>query len=243
MNTNIALVRILRRGCVLVGALALIVWPARAQVLGPNPDAVGLWVGEVTVNQVTHAAGGTNAPVADPASLRILLHVGTNGTVRLLKDITIGRRRGRTPDTLPATDSQLLLVSDPALLPGLAGLVRRNGRLVGQRLAAAGFDFPGTELPLDGGLGAGFRCAGSLVLDGGHPTNPFRHAYHPALANGVRVTRSLELRFTQAATVVNGVTRLTGEYQETVTGLHRVPLVAQGGVVLNRVSSIGILNR
>ena len=96
---------------------------------------------------------------------------------------------------------------------------------------------------MEGGLGAGYRCTGTIVLDGGHPTNPFRHAFHPALADGVRVTRALELRFVQAPAVVNGMTQLSGEFEETVTGLHRVPLVARGGVVLSRVSAMGFLNR
>lgn len=216
---------------------------ARGQVLAPNPEAAGLWVGEITVNQVTHVAGGTNAPVADATQLRVILHVGTNGVVRLLKDVTVARKRSRTPDTAPATDASLILVTNPSLLPGLGGVIRRNGRLVGQRLATASFDFPGQELILEGGLGANFRCAGTLELAPAHPTNPFRHPFHPNLGVGVRVTRALGMRFTQPASAVQGVTQLTGEYEETVTGLHRAPLVAKGVVVLNRVSGVGVLNQ
>jgi len=232
MNTGI---QIFFRKLRLLGALLLGIGAAQGQSLAPNPAAAGLWAGEVTLQQVTHARGGTNAPTMDQAQMRILLHVSANGAVRLLKDVTIAQRTGSNPG--------VVLVTNPALLPGLSGVVRRGGKLVGRRLAAAGYDFAGNELSLAGGIGQNFRCEGTLTLAADHPTNPFHHRYHPEHASGFEIRRAIALRFTQPISNLNGMDQLAGEYEETISGLHKATLTTKGIVALNRLSPVGLLNQ
>ena len=39
-----------------------------------------------------------------------------------------------------------------------------------------------------------------------------------------------------------GVQRLTGKYQETLTGLHKIALRTEGAVTLDRISPVDVLN-
>lgn len=243
-------------GLLLSLALGTCVVEAQSPVVQKNPGAAGLWIGEVTLNAVTHAAGNTNAPTVDKAQLRILLHVAADGTVRLLKDVTAARKNvsGGTPPPPPPPGqpvvpsdpfaaTSVILVTNPTLLPGLTGVIRRNGKLVGQRFATAAYDFPGNELLMAGGLGQGFACKGTNVVSADSATNPFRHKFHPAHGTGIQVTREISMRFTRAMSNVNGADQLNGDYEETVTGLHRVALKTQGTVQLNRLSPVDVLNQ
>lgn len=209
---------------------------SQAQSLTRNPAAAGLWVGEVSLTEVLHPAGGTNAPTADTSQLRLLLHVGQDGEVRLLKDVIVAKR-------LPTASTNVVLVTNPALLPGMSGLVRQNGRLVAQRIASAAYDFDGTEAVLEGGLGQNFRCEGRLTLSPDHPTNPFLHRYHPDHSTGLPIARTIGIRFLQAPGQFNGIERLVGEYQESITGLQKSAVTIRGNVVLSRVSPHAQLNR
>ncbi len=143
----------------------------------------------------------------------------------------------------PFSATSVILVTDPSLLPGLGGAIRRSGKLVGQRFATAAYDFPGNELVLNGGIGQNFACNGTLALPADAATNPFRHKYHPDHAQGIAITRALSLKFTRAMVNVNGVDQLNGDYEETLTGLHVTALTARGTVLLNRLSPVGVLNQ
>lgn len=218
---------------------------AGAQTLAPNPESVGLWAGEVTLNQVTYARGGTNGPTVDAAQMRLVLHVSTNGEVRLLKDVMLVRRRSplRPTSVDPTGESNWMLVTDSSLLPTIRSLTKRSGRFIGQRISTVGYDFEGLDRPLAGGIGRNFRCEGILPLPADHPTNPFRHRYHPEHGTGLPIQRQIALRFTAPATIVNGGTQWFGDYEETITGLHRAPLTVRGTVTLNRISMLGFLNQ
>jgi hypothetical protein len=204
-------------------------------LLAPNLAAVGLWIGEATLREVTHTAGGTNAPTSDQAQLRVIVHVASDGRVRLLKDITIAQKTGNPPS--------VILVTDSSLLPTVTGVVRKGGKLVGRRIASAAFDFTGNELLLNGGIGQNFRCEGTVTLDPNHPTNPFRHQYHPNFSSGFQISRNIRLSFAQAASNLNGVDQLAGTYEEVIAGLHKSTLTTKGTIVLNRISGTGVLNQ
>jgi hypothetical protein len=108
---------------------------AGAQTATNTP--VGLWAGEVTLQAVNETVSGVNAanqvvspdpsvttPVHAPAHMRIILHVDTNGVVRLLKGVAM----------VATTPTNVVLLTDPTLYS-------QYGSLPGQRLTAVAFDF------------------------------------------------------------------------------------------------------
>ena len=244
-----------------------------------NPAAVGLWAGTVILKQVTEVATATPTnpgdptPTADTASFRILLHVDVNGTVRLLKEVILMAATEAetsvdlgTTNTLTqvATNSstRIVLVTDERQIPKFKGLVSRGGRKVGIRMGTVGYDFDGNEVELGGGVGPNYACSGRIQLGRKHPTNPFRHRYHPDHANfdrrndpadpaydpsapvkGIEVTRTVLIRFNLPGTLSgNGTETLTGTYSETISGLHKMSIQLTGTVELARVSTKETLN-
>lgn len=242
--------------------------------------AVGLWAGTVTLNQVNEVQTATPedpgrvTPTADAASFRILLHVDSQGQVRLLKDVLVMSKdpeatAGGTVDERDVTGaSELILVTRDELIPQFRGLLTRGGKRVGLRLGSVAYDFPGAEVLLAGGLGEGRACLGTFTLPRRHPTNPFRHPYHPDHQNfdrrndpadpaynpaipisGYEIQRQVLLQFPSLSSAGagalpgdEGVQTLTGNYEERVTGLHKLPLIGRGSVVLNRICTKGSLN-
>jgi hypothetical protein len=216
--------------------------------LTKNTSSSGLWVGSVALNRVSEVASarpgynGDLTATADTASFPILLHVDANGFVSLLKHLTIMQREA---------DSSVVLVTDDRRIPEFSGLATRGGKLVGHRIGSVGYDFPGTELQMTGGLGSGLSLMGKINLPATHPTNPFRHRYHPDHANdsdnAYVITRSLHIKFHApengpAQAGGYGVDRIAGDFQETITGLHKVPIVGRGQLSLTRISHVATLN-
>jgi hypothetical protein len=212
------------------------------------PLAAGLWVGQVTISAVSEVQTAIRketkvTPTADQASVRILVHVDSAGTPRLLKDVTLMQREasGQNP-------ASIVLVTDPRQLAQFKGIARRNGKWVGKRFTAAAYDFAGEALELAGGVGPGVGCKGTIVLSDDAPTNPFRHKYNPKLQAGYKITRDISLTFPTSppGTFTSGsndaVDTLSGAFQETITGLHKIPLVCAGTVKLTRIALTGTLN-
>ncbi len=235
--------------------------------LVPNPNAAGLWIGQVVlskVNEVQKAVQGASEVVtdtADQASVRILLHVAANGQVRMLKDVIIMQQNTATnapansstnplpPANLAApTNTALVLITNPELIPNYQGVARRGDKLVGLRYGTVAYDFEGADLPLLGGVGAGTVCLGRIDLAKDHPTNPYRHKYHPDHRSGFDLTRQFTIHFDGAPGDPlregpgYGVDRLTGVYRETVIGLHKIPLKVEGLITLNRINTVPSLN-
>ena len=254
----------------------------------------GLWVGTATINGVSEVHSGTlvtnvatnfvtgvitrevtrlgvsNTPTATRSefSLRLLLHVDTNGTARLLKDVVqmwqegtysydeLGRRVLQTP-------GRYVLLTDERLIPQYKGAALRDGEMVGRRLSTADFPFPSTPannfLPLTGLFAIDNALSGSYSLGANDPVNPFKHKYHPDHDNldatftsfrseAYEFSRSFEMTFTPTNTVGvtpsdYGYTGLSGIYRETVRGLHRTDIVASGPFQLRRVISTPVLNQ
>lgn len=241
--------------------------PGGIEGLMPNPGAAGLWIGQVTlhkVNEVQQAVQGaaeTLTDTSDTATIRLLLHVAANGQVRMLKDVILMKKIADTnaPATvstnpLPAvevgspTNSSLVLVTRPELISNFDGVAKRGGKRVGLRYGTVAYDFDGTELGLLGGVGPGAACLGRINLSKNHPTNPYRHKYHPDHRVGFEILRQFTLQFDGAPgdplleAPGYGVDRLTGVYRETVMGLHKVPLKMEGTVQLDRISTVAALN-
>ncbi len=234
--------------------------------LNPNPAAAGLWLGEVVLNKVNEVQAATQGAAdlvteaAHPASIRILLHVASDGQVRLLKDVIVMKRPSDTnappnvsTNPLPPVDlsvpaTNLVLVTRSELIPDYEGVMKRGGKLVGLRYGTAAYDFDGVVLPLLGGVGPGAACMGRINLSKDHPTNPYRHKYHPDHRSGFDLVRQLTLLFDAnpgdpwQEEPGYGVDRLTGIYRETVVGLHKIPLRVEGTVRLDRINYVDVLD-
>lgn len=211
-----------------------------AGALSVSAQTTGLWLGEATLAQVAQVADGAGgAPVATPAPFRLslLLHVDTGGQVRVLKEVWQMKTRASVPADV--------LVINPALLSAYDGVIDRGGTLVAARWSTAFFPYGGVTPPtLAGSFAGGSTLTGSLTLAASDPTNPYRHKFHPDHENGATVVRALTL--TLAAPVLGdppgtGVSRFTGTYAESVTGLHTLPLKAAGPVSLTRLNTLGTL--
>lgn len=228
--------------------------PSELGELTPHPDSRGLWIGQVMLNRVNEVqqalqgAAENLTPTSDTASFRILLHVAADGQVRLLKDVIVMQRETEPDAPPPASDPDLVLVTRPELIANFRGVTRRGGRMVGLRYGTVAYDFDGTELAMLGGVGPGTACLGRIMLSRAHPTNPYRHKYHPDHGTGFDLTRQFQIQFDgQPGDPLRegpgyGVDRLTGVYRETIVGLHKIQLKVEGAVELNRISTTSTLN-
>ena len=142
----------------------------------------------------------------------------------------------------------------------------RDSTPVGRRISTAGFDFdpPGgtNYITMTGSFGISKAVGCTLTLTPSSPTNPFLHRYHPdhdnldafynplgtdAPAEVYTVSRQIQLTFTPSDPGGQngsdyGVNEIGGLYGETLTGLHRNPLVTSGTFHLRRISDTAFLN-
>jgi hypothetical protein len=188
---------------------------------------------------------GTSTP--KPFVLRTLLHLSDDNVTSLLPQVYLGQLAA-APYDVGLSTSESLLKQD-----ALAGAQR----------------FSSAHLPLDtvinsdsGSIGVGETLTCTVHVPFDDPTNPFVHAYHPdhdnksargaPLAAGVEspdITRECSFTFTESppagssATIGWGSSILGGTYTETITGLHKEPLVLSGIFELRRASEIGTLTR
>lgn len=213
----------------------------------PNPAAVGLWMGEVTVDTVS--APGNTAPsgTASRLQMRIVLHVDATGKVRLLKDAMVLPRVG-------GTGTGSVIVTKPELLSTLPVAKDVQNKSNGRRFSSVAFDFTDNDstpndnaLELQGGVGQNFECLGTLTLASTHPTNPFRHKFHPDHGNtgdkAYTITRTMRFSFALPVQITGGVETLTlGQYTETITGLHASAITTGGTLQLSRITTTPSLN-
>lgn len=106
----------------------------------PGVQLTGLWVGEVTVDEVTsiEPEGSPIQPSAGSSTFRVMLHVDTGGVVRLLSQATLMQTRTADPEVIPDP----VIVLDPAKIPFFEGIQERDGKLVGLRIQAVTYDMP-----------------------------------------------------------------------------------------------------
>ncbi|GAA5122085.1 hypothetical protein JIN84_01575 [Luteolibacter yonseiensis] len=224
------------------GNLMDVYLPVRAQ----PASLAGLWIGDVKVSAVeSKVAGATGNSTPQSFPLRTLIHVSGNGTARLLSQVFLGRLAVAPNDEGVCTREALL---------------KQDEKAKARRLVAA-------HLPLDRVIigDGGVEMGGSLTCEVGipynDPTNPFVHQYHPDHDNkdarqrpvGAGVESYDILRtctFTFTPTPPAGSTSSTGwgssviggTYTETITGVHKTPVVVSGTFELNRASEIGTLS-
>lgn len=159
----------------------------------PAPSHAGLWVGTVTVDQVSQPTQVADRLRLQPASgefpFRIILHVDNSGVVRLLQQVTF---MSKTEND----ETRIVLVTDDARIPEFDGVFERDGALVGQRISTAVFPFftvpgePASTLPQepggtfeDGDANSTETLQFLVNLPYDDPMNPFVHQFHPGHDN------------------------------------------------------------
>ena len=113
--------------------------------LGSGPSArtflPGLWSGIVTIDQVTSLTSTNDRPVvptASKTSIRMLIHVGTNGIPVLLSRAMLMQTRTADASVTPTP----VLVLSESQIPFFEGIEERDGKKVGMRYETAFFDMP-----------------------------------------------------------------------------------------------------
>jgi hypothetical protein len=230
----------------------------------------GLWVGVSTLKAVSEVHGpNPTVPTATESemNLRVLLHVDSSGQTRLLKEVIQMWRDGtfttnEQGEQVVETPGEYVLLTDDSKIPLFKGSAIRDGEPVGRRVSTIGYDFattpPSNSLALTGTFGIGQTLAGTLETPSAHPTNPFRHKYHPdhdnlnARFDGPTVeaystARQITFDFTAAppggpAAPDFGYNEMGGTYREIITGIHKKPIHLSGTFRLSRVSLIPELN-
>lgn len=256
--------------------------PPPAPVLEARNRA-GLWVGNVSLDAVAEVNSGSlvtngnqevvrlntstnTTPVKTEMLLRLLIHVDTNGTARLLKEVVQMWKDGTYTNDLnglrfTATPGRYVLLTDDARIADFKGVAVIDGQSVGRRLSTATYDWDGTNtfVLMNGDFALNNRITCSLSLLPTTPANPFRHKYHPDHDNldaafsayqqeAYPVVRQIELVLSptpppDATGADYGYSIVGGSYRETITGLHQDALITSGTFILTRVSTTGVLNQ
>jgi hypothetical protein len=188
---------------------------------------------------------GSSTPT--PFKLRTLLHLSDGGTARLLSEVYLGQL---------------------AAAPNEVGLCTSESLLKQDALGSAQC-FSSAHLPMDQVItsGSGSFATGQTLTRVIHvpyndATNPFLHTYHPDHDNknargddlpaGVEapnLTRTCQFIFTASPPAGSSVTSgwgssvIGGNYVETMTGIHKDPLILSGTFELRRASQIGTLSQ
>ena len=256
-----------------VGAAFAAIGKAGKSFASPAEESrsrAGLWVGSATLNAVSEprSANPTNpTPTKSQLSLTLIIHVDTNGQARLLKEVTQMWRDGTYTNDAGGSQvvdkpGQYVLLTDDTLIPFFAGSAVRDGESVGRRISTVGYDFPTSSsnnfLNLSGPFAIGQKLTATLNMPFDHPTNPFKHKYHPdhdnldarfgeSAVESYTTARQIELA--PSATPPDGPTApdygynlIGGTYRETITGIHKSTIRISGTFRLSRVSLIAQLN-
>jgi hypothetical protein len=195
----------------------------------------------------------------------LIVHVDSSGAARLLQKVVLAWTNGVYTTNAQgyvqtASPGHFALITDESFLMQFSGSSLRDGTVSGRRYSSAAFSFRDPILMSGtgafGATNATFSCTVPLGFD--DPLNPFKHRYHPDHNNlddtytvSVRecpdVTRQVSLQFsaqdTENTTLAGwGDNEVGGIYSETITGLHKNPIVAQGYFWLYRASTVDVLN-
>ncbi len=192
----------------------------------------------------------TPRPVKSPLSQRLLVHVDGSGKARLLKEVIQMWQDGTAE---PAVAGRYVLLTDESKIPQFKGVALRDGELAGRRFSTVSYDFPSeggkSHLSMNGSFAIGSTLNVGFTLPADHPTNPFRHKYHPDhnnLEESFAISRFIELQI--APPPPNpppdyGHREVSGGYVEVLGGLHQTNIVAAGTFFLRRVASTPVLDQ
>ncbi len=226
--------RLVRPSILLI--LTSLLYTALSNAEPSHSDYQGLWVGMVTVHAVSEptAESATPTPTATVFQFPLLLHIDAQGHAHLLKQVVM-LWQGNQVTVDQSERGPHLLLTDPALL-------QRYADLPGRRLSSAAIDYPGHQLPLQGVAFSDQILSGTIALNPDLPTHPFRHRYHPDHNDPEEiypVQRHIQLHFTQP----QQTSTFSGDYSETISGLHQQDIVVAGNFALQKISNNAKLNR
>jgi hypothetical protein len=244
--------------------------PEQGSGAGATDPLAGLWVGIARLNAVSepHSASPTNrTPVRFQFNLRLIVHVDASGQARLLKEVLQMWREGTVTNDgsgnfVAEKPGEYVLLTDDSLISMFGGAAVRDGVSVGRRLSSIGYDFPSTTtsnfLTLTGTFAIGDSLSGTLTMPPDHPTNPFKHKFHPDHDNlnarfdgptleAYSATRQVRLDFLASppdgpAVPDFGYNEMGGTYRETISGIHKNAIYVSGTFRLRRASLIAQLN-
>ncbi|MBI1930746.1 hypothetical protein HYR99_41685 [Candidatus Poribacteria bacterium] len=234
-----------------------------------SEENAGLWVGTVSVNNVSQPANSLKpneaVETASEFQFRILVHVNEVGKARFLQQVVLmwkdGTYKQDPNDREPRIVDEpghYVLVTDDALLQKFSGSTLRDGKSVGRRISSAAFALDEPKL-MTGTFGK--ELVVDLELDYDHRLNPFKHRYHPdhnnlredyktPLPEGIEsftVKRKITLSFGDKdpdglAIAGLGDRYFGGIYKETISGIHKQAIEVKGTFRLHHVSRVPVLN-
>jgi len=200
----------------------------------------GLWVGTVTVNAVSHISANddtTPIPTRSPFQFPLLIHINADDQPRLLKQVAVIWQEQED-----GAGGRYRLFTDLDSLNRYPELQDNN--VEGRRISSAVFDFPGHQLDMTGNIATEKSLAATIKLSPELPTHPFRHQFHPDHDDPEEIytiDREIKLLFTTPNN--EETTRLSGNYHEILSGLHKRPLYVTGEFILEKVVTTAYLNQ
>jgi len=105
-----------------------------------DPGSVGLWIGEVIMDQVSSVTepGRPLATTTSKAPHRLIIHVDGSGNAHLLSHVMFMQTKTADPEVLP----EQVLVLNETKIPFYEGIEERAGKKVGVRIEAVSYDMP-----------------------------------------------------------------------------------------------------
>lgn len=208
----------------------------------------GLWVGDVTLQKVNQLAGGNTTgplPTYGDLTLHLIVHLGTNGQVRLLQQTVLEWTEHVASGV---TNGYYRLHPSEK---GVAAGARAS------RISSVGFPY-GLNVLMTGSLQDSLNA--TYVISYNDPVNPFKHIYNPNHDNvgysgellpegeeSYTITNTVSLVIDElpvmgsAATLWNPEEEIEGRYTHIIYGLRLQPVRAEGRFKLRRVNRTGVL--
>ncbi|MEO0054808.1 MAG: hypothetical protein RLZZ50_755 [Verrucomicrobiota bacterium] len=215
----------------------------RIPVSAQPATTAGLWVAQIKVTNVTSTQPNSGSTTSRPFPMNVIVHMDAGGTPRLLRQVFVGR--------LASTGNPLGLAVAESRILGAAASDIKPTRYYVPMMPAGSSAIVGT-----GSFASGSSTTWTVAHAHNDPVNPFVHSYHPdhdnldarfaPLAAGkesYNVNRTCVFAFTanppDGSSVAGwGSTVLGGTYNETLTGLNKVPLTVSGTFAMRRISEI-----
>lgn len=219
----------------------------RIPVTAQPATTAGLWIAQINVTNVTSTQPGSGSTTSRPFPLNALIHMDGAGVPRLLRQVYTGR--------LVTTSNPLGLSIYEGRILGASASDVKPARYYAPMMPAGTPVVQGT-----GSFATGAAATWRIIHDYNDPVNPFVHTYHPdhdnrdarfaPVGNGKEsytVTRNCTFTFTatppDGSSVAGwGTTVLGGNYNESLSGLHKNTLTVSGSFSMRRISEIANLD-